>query len=88
MAKAESLIRRTIAQRRLSLRRSEWWRQPSACPICRTPFRDDSEVGPVPDCDCGERGQNCRGVFGNFGPQLRKGVVHDVHAVHAVHAVL
>ena len=27
------------------------------CPICRKPFEQDAEVGPVPACKCGERNQ-------------------------------
>ena len=28
---------------------------PAACPICRKPFLDDKEVGPIPACECGTR---------------------------------
>jgi len=28
-----------------------------ACPICRKPFKQDAELGPVPACRCGERGE-------------------------------
>jgi hypothetical protein len=27
------------------------------CPLCRKPFEQDPEVGPVPTCACGERGK-------------------------------
>jgi hypothetical protein len=29
----------------------------TACPVCRKPFLDDEEVGPVPACECGTRGK-------------------------------
>jgi hypothetical protein len=29
----------------------------AACPVCRKPFLDDEEVGPVPACSCGTRGK-------------------------------
>jgi len=29
----------------------------ACCPICRKPFEQDEEVGPVPTCDCGTRGK-------------------------------
>jgi hypothetical protein len=29
----------------------------TACPICRKPFEEDAEVGPVPACECGDRGK-------------------------------
>ena len=29
----------------------------TACPVCRKPFQDDEEVGPVPTCECGTRGK-------------------------------
>jgi hypothetical protein len=27
------------------------------CPVCSKPFERDPEVGPVPTCECGERGK-------------------------------
>jgi len=28
-----------------------------ACPVCRKPFKEDEEVGPVPACECSDRGK-------------------------------
>ena len=27
------------------------------CPVCHKPFEEDEEVGPVPACECGDRGK-------------------------------
>jgi hypothetical protein len=28
-----------------------------SCPVCRKPFSDDKELGPIPACECGTRGK-------------------------------
>jgi hypothetical protein len=35
----------------------------SACPVCKRPFQEDDEVGPVPACECGTRGKEVEEPF-------------------------
>ena len=28
-----------------------------SCPVCRKPFQNDADVGPVPACECSDRGK-------------------------------
>lgn len=56
----------------------------NACPVCRKPFRNDEEVGPVPACECGTRGKEDEeplpeppdGIEGDFRFPVRIGRLH------------
>jgi hypothetical protein len=37
--------------------KAAWTIHAKECPVCKKPFQEDEEVGPIPTCECGTRGK-------------------------------